>query len=75
MNNDNNIGRLIPVPGHLHQTPMLFVADHKWWCNNQEEIETWMTANLPRGVQHLQGMVIAFDSEEDRMMFMLRFGL
>lgn len=75
MNNNENVGKLIPVPGHLHQTPMLLVADYKWWCNNQEEIESWMTQHLPRGVHHLQGMVIVFDSEEDRMMFMLRFGL
>ncbi len=73
--NDRSIGKLIPVPGELHNTPMLLVADHRWWCDNQLEIETWMQENLPRGVDHLKGMLIAFDCEEDRAMFMLRLGL
>lgn len=66
---------IIPVGGPLHGTPMLFVADYKWWIANQEEIETWMDQNLRLGKEHLQGMVITFDTNNDRALFMLRFGL
>lgn len=66
---------VIPVAGPLHGTPMLFVADYKWWVENQEEIESWMDQNLRLGREHLQGMVITFDTNDDRALFMLRFGL
>jgi len=72
---DPKVGKLIPVPGDLHKSPMLLVADYKWWNDNREEIESWMQENLPQGIKHLKGMLVVFDCEEDRAMFMLRFGL
>lgn len=68
-------GKLVPVAGPLHNSPMLVVGDFQWWHNNRRELEEWMKDNLPRGLQHLQGMVITFDSEEDRAMFLLRWGM
>ena len=58
---------------HAYHGPILFISDYKWWCDNQEEIETWMKENLP-GLRR-QGVLLSFDSVEDRAMFLLRFGL
>ena len=67
--------KFIPIPGTLDTSPTLLVADYNWWHNNREEVESWMKENLSQGLQHLRGMIIKFDSDEDRVMFLLRFGL
>jgi hypothetical protein len=33
----------------------------------------WMTKQLPRGTDHQQGMIITFDSEQDRTWFLLKW--
>lgn len=72
----NQVAKFVIIPiAHAYHSPTLFVSDYKWWCSNQEEIETWMRENLPNGTSHLQGMVLSFESVEDRAMFLLRFGL
>ena len=53
---------------------LLLIEDYMWWTDNEREILNWMAANLPRGIDHQQGMIITFDSEQDRMMFLLRWG-
>ena len=53
---------------------LLFISDYIWWGNNEREILNWMAEHLPRGIEHQQGMVITFDNDQDRLMFMLRWG-
>ena len=52
---------------------MLMIVDYMWWTENEREILNWMADNLPRGIDHQDGMIIAFDSDRDRMMFLLRW--
>jgi hypothetical protein len=52
---------------------MLMIVDYMWWTENEREILNWMAANLPRGIDHQQGMIITFDTDQDRMMFLLRW--
>jgi hypothetical protein len=52
---------------------LLVIEDYMWWTTNEREILNWMANNLPRGIDHQQGMIITFDSEQDRMMFLLRW--
>ena len=52
---------------------LLMIVDYMWWTDNEREILNWMVDNLPRGIEHQQGMVLTFDSEQDRMMFLLRW--
>ena len=52
---------------------MLFIEDYAWWIQNEKDIVMWMDDNLPRGRDHQQGMVISFDNEQQRLMFMLRW--
>lgn len=51
----------------------LMIADYMWWTENEREILNWMEANLPNGIEHQQGMVLKFDSDQQRMMFLLRW--
>ena len=61
-------GQVEGIASHL-----VLIEDYMWWTDNEREILNWMTDNLPRGIEHQQGMVITFDSEQDRMMFLLRW--
>lgn len=65
-------GRFV-VAGSDSTPYLLMIADYMWWTNNEREILNWMNDNLPRGIDHQQGMVLTFDSDKQRMMFLLRW--
>ena len=50
---------------------MLIIEDYAWWVQNQAALEESIRSFEGRVRQ--QGMVINFDSVEDRTMFMLRW--
>jgi hypothetical protein len=52
---------------------LLLIEDYMWWTDNEREILNWMADNLPNGIDHQQGMIITFDNDQDRMMFLLRW--
>jgi hypothetical protein len=49
------------------------ISDYVWWSDNEREILNWMAAHMPRGIEHQQGMTVEFDSEQDQLLFMLRW--
>ena len=55
----------------LNRQVMLIIEDYAWWVQNQAELEASIRSFEGRVRQ--QGMVINFDSVEDRTMFMLRW--
>ena len=57
----------------LSNQQILMIADYMWWTANEHEILPWMDANLPRGRDHQTGMVLTLDSEQDLMLFLLRW--
>lgn len=61
------------VPYDLHHKHGLMIQDYMWWHANEREILNWMAANLPRGIEHQQGMTVTFDTDQERMMFLLRW--
>jgi hypothetical protein len=61
------------VPCNLNYQASLMIEDYEWWTNNEREILNWMVEHLPRGIEHQQGMTINFDSDRERMMFLLRW--
>ena len=61
------------VPYTLHHMVGLMVADYMWWHENEREILNWMAEHLPHGIEHQQGMTVSFDTDKDRMMFLLRW--
>ena len=63
---------IVPADPINHQS-YLIIQDYEWWHNHEREIMNWMAEHLPRGIEHQQGMVLTFDSEHDRVMFLLRW--
>jgi hypothetical protein len=55
----------------LNRQVMLIIEDYAWWVQNQEALKESIRSFGGRARQ--QGMVINFDSVEDRTMFMLRW--
>lgn len=56
-----------------HYKVGVMIHDYKWWNDNEREILNWMAEHLPRGIEHQQGMIISFDTDQDRTMFLLRW--
>jgi hypothetical protein len=61
------------VPTEIYGDLILIISDYYWWDSHEREILNWMLEHLPRGIDHQQGMVITFDSESDRVLFLLRW--
>jgi len=61
------------VPAVMNFVPSLMINDWAWWEANEREIYNWMSERLPRGIEHQQGIVLSFDNEQQRMMFLLRW--
>jgi hypothetical protein len=55
----------------LDRQVMLIIEDYAWWTQNQAALEASIRSFEGRVRQ--QGMVINFDSVEDRTMFLLRW--
>lgn len=51
--------------------PMLLITDPKYWCDNEKEIIEWLHDSNIGWI--LNGMVLEFNSPEEKMMFMLRW--
>lgn len=52
----------------------VMIEDYVWWMDNERNILNWMVDRLPQGIDHLQGMFVYFPSEQDRIMFLLKWG-
>jgi hypothetical protein len=61
------------LPYDLHHKHGLMIQDYMWWTDNEREILNWMAENLPNGIDHQEGMTITFDTDKQRMMFLLRW--
>lgn len=55
----------------LNKQVMLIIEDYAWWIENQDALESSIKSFEGRVRQ--QGMIINFDSVEDRTMFLLRW--
>lgn len=52
----------------------LMIEDYVWWMDNERAILNWMVDNLPHGIEHQQGMMVYLPTENDRIMFLLKWG-
>jgi hypothetical protein len=52
----------------------LVIVGVHWWIDNEREVLNWMAEILPRGIDHLEGMVLKFDNDYDRINFLMRWG-
>jgi hypothetical protein len=55
----------------LNRQVMLIIEDYAWWVQNRAELEVSIKSFEGRVRQ--QGMVINFDSVEDRTIFLLKW--
>ena len=55
----------------MNKRHMLLVADPEYWVNNEEDIIEWFVESNIR--YNLAGMILEFDTQEDKMMFLLRW--
>ena len=67
------MSRFIVAPNLLNYKSFVMIEDYQWWAANEREILNWMAEHLPRGIEHQQGMTVEFDTDQDRMMFLLRW--
>lgn len=65
--------RFIIVPDPLHHQYHLVIEDYAWWHDNHYDVTDWMREHLPRGEEHQKGMMLSFDTEEQRTWFLLRW--
>lgn len=61
------------VPFTIYHQVGVMIQDYTWWTDNEREILNWMAEHLPRGIEHQQGMTVVFDTDQDRLMFVLRW--
>ena len=54
--------------------PSLLIADSDWWDAHTYEVYEWMDEHLTNGRHQNQGMLIQFGNEQDRLMFLMRWG-
>ena len=50
------------------------IEDYVWWMDTERDILNWMVDHLPFGIDHQHGMMIYFPTDEDRVMFLLKWG-
>ena len=51
----------------------IIIKDYNFWIDHEEELESWMDANLSRGREHQTGMTLTIESEKEAMLFMMRW--
>lgn len=65
-------GKFIPAKSPMDGELMLIIEDYVHWVQNQKAIEAWIEDHGTSIRQ--QGMVLHFDHDADRTMFLLRWG-
>lgn len=51
----------------------IIIKDYNYWLDHEEDLESWMDANLSRGREHQTGMTLTIESAKEAMLFMLRW--
>jgi hypothetical protein len=70
---DKAKNRFIIAPDLINYKYVVVIEDYSWWHDNHYDITDWMQQHLPRGENHAQGMIIEFDTEQQRDWFLLRW--
>ena len=65
-------GKFIPAMSPVTGALMLIIEDYVHWVSNQKDIEKWID-EYGSGIRQT-GMVLHFDHDADRTMFLLRWG-
>ena len=71
MNLINNTGKFVAARGPIHGSHMLIISDYAHYRQNEAAIKEWIE-QFSGGVRQ-EGMMLTFDHDADRTMFMLRW--
>lgn len=63
--------KFVEAKASQFSAPMLLISDYRFWTDNEEQIFDWCTESRVQCT--LTGMILEFESQEDKMMFMLRW--
>jgi len=64
--------RFIPlIADFKNKSSMLLIADYKFYNENEKEIVSWSKEFLKSFSQ--QGMILEFNNDEDRLIFIMRW--
>jgi hypothetical protein len=63
--------RFIPARSPIDSDYLLIIEDYAWWHINQTAIDQWIEDS--NGAMTQKGMVVHFNTEEDRTIFLLRW--
>ena len=63
--------KFVEASMNAHQRYILLITDPIYWLNNEQDIVDWFTVSNVK--YNLSGMILEFDSQEDKMMFLLRW--
>lgn len=64
--------RFVPYNCHIW-IHGLVICDPAWWVENEEEIYVWMDEYIEGGSTCQIGMTIQFKSDQDQLLFLLRW--
>lgn len=53
------------------KAPLLLIADPAYWVSNEQDIIDWFDSSNIKF--YLKGMILEFESDADKMMFLLRW--
>lgn len=65
-------GKFLAAQSPGNRDLMLIIEDYVYWVQNIKEIEAWI-ADHGTSIRQ-SGMIINFDNDQDRTMFLLRWG-
>ena len=74
------LGKFIPLDGDQELTvnnvrvkfkQVLIISNSTFWMKHEKEIENWCNTSLT--YFNITGMILSFNSSEDRTMFLLRW--
>ena len=55
----------------LNNRPMLLIADPSYWVSNEQDIFDWLDESNIKYC--MTGMILEFETQEEKMMFLLRW--
>jgi dsDNA-binding SOS-regulon protein len=59
---------------HIAGKPMYVIMDYHFWCDNADELESWLEENTKSGKDTQAGMTLSFADTQEELLFILRWG-
>lgn len=57
----------------IQHNKTIILVDYVYWADHEEDLETWLDANVQHGRHIRNGMVLEFNNMEDLLVFTLKW--